>query len=122
MKIGLAPNTIWPESLHRRDLQRFDMIDFLAHLLCSADVGLRKPRRQIFQTALKALNVAPAEAVFVGDRVPEHMVGTMRVGMRGVGKERPDRDRAAGVTPNTQIVHLRKLSAVLDAWTERNDA
>jgi putative hydrolase of the HAD superfamily len=122
MMIGLVSNTIWPGSLHREDLERFGIIDFFDHLLFSADVGFRKPHPQIFQTALEALKVAPHEAVFVGDRVPEDVAGAMRVGMRGVWKERPDRERLPDVTPDAQIVHLRELLALLDFWTERNGA
>jgi putative hydrolase of the HAD superfamily len=120
MKIGLVSNTVWPGSLHKEDLERFGIIDFFDHLLFSADVGIRKPHPQIFQTALEALKVAPHEAVFVGDRVPEDVAGAMRVGMRGVWKERPDRERLADVTPDAQIVHLWELLAWLDSWTERN--
>jgi putative hydrolase of the HAD superfamily len=122
MKIGLVSNTVWPGSLHRVDLERFGLIDFFDHLLFSADVGIRKPHPKIFQTALEALKVAPSEAVFVGDRVPEDVAGAMRVGMRGVWKERPDRERLPGVTPDAQIVHLRELLVWLDSWTEGHDA
>jgi putative hydrolase of the HAD superfamily len=120
MKIGLVSNTVWPGSLHREDLECFGIIDFFDHVLFSADVGIRKPHPQIFQTALKALKVAPHEAVFVGDRVPEDVAGAKRVGMWGVWKQRPDRERLADVTPDAQIIQLRELLAVLDSWIERN--
>jgi putative hydrolase of the HAD superfamily len=122
MKIGLVSNTVWPGVLHKEDLERFGLIEFFDHLLFSADLGVRKPHPQIFQAALEALDVAPHEAVFVGDRVPEDVEGAKRVGMRGVWKERPDRERLPHVTPDAQIIHLRELLAILDAWTERNVA
>jgi putative hydrolase of the HAD superfamily len=118
MKIGLVSNTVWPGALHREDLGRFGLLDFFDHLLFSADVGLRKPHPQIFQAALGALQVAPHEAVFVGDRLPEDVAGAQRVGMRGVWKQRPDRERSADITPDAQIIHLRQLLAILDRWTE----
>jgi putative hydrolase of the HAD superfamily len=120
LKVGLVSNTIWPGSLHREDLERFGIIDLFDHLSFSADVGIRKPHPQIFKTALDALQVAPHEAVFVGDRVPEDVAGAKRVGMRGVWKERPDRQRFPDVIPDAQIVHLRELMAILDFWTEGN--
>jgi putative hydrolase of the HAD superfamily len=122
MKIGLVSNTVWPGALHKEDLQRFGILEFFDHVLFSADVGVRKPHPQIFQAALEALNVAPHEAVFVGDRVPEDVEGAMRVGMRGVWKERPDRERLPHVVPDAQITHLCELPAILDAWTERKSA
>jgi FMN phosphatase YigB (HAD superfamily) len=53
--------------------------------------------------------------------VPEDVAGAKRIGMRGVWKERPDRDRLPGVIPDAQIVQLRELLDILDFWTERND-
>jgi putative hydrolase of the HAD superfamily len=122
LKVGLVSNTVWPGALHREDLERFGILELLDHVLFSADLGVRKPHPQIFHAALEALNVAPHEAVFVGDRVPEDVDGAMRVGMRGVWKERPDRERLPHVIPDAQIIHLRELPAILDSWTERNDA
>jgi putative hydrolase of the HAD superfamily len=120
LKIGLVSNTVWPGSLHKEDLERFGILEFFDHLLFSADLGVRKPHPQIFQTALEALHVAPHEAVFVGDRVPEDVAGAKGVGMRGVWKERPDRERLSHVIPDAQIVQLWELLALLDSWTERN--
>jgi putative hydrolase of the HAD superfamily len=122
LKIGLVSNTVWPGILHKEDLERFGILEFFDHVLFSADLGVRKPHPQIFLAALEALNIAPDEAVFVGDRVPEDVEGAMRVGMRGVWKERPDRERLPHVIPDAQIIHLRELLTVLDAWTERNVA
>jgi FMN phosphatase YigB (HAD superfamily) len=58
----------------------------------------------------------------VGDRVPEDVAGAKGVGMRGVWKERPDRERLPGVIPDARIVQLGELLDILDFWTERNDA
>lgn len=120
MKIGLVSNTVWPGALHREELERFGILEFFDHLLFSTDLGVRKPHPQIFQAALEALNVAPHEAVFVGDRFPEDVAGAQGVGMRGVWKERPDRERLPDVIPDAQIVHLRELLGILDSWTERH--
>jgi FMN phosphatase YigB (HAD superfamily) len=84
--------------------------------------SIRKPHPQIFKTTLDALQVAPHEAVFVGDRVPEDVAGARRVGMPGVWKERPDRQRFPEVIPDAQFVHFRELMAILDFWTEGNRA
>jgi putative hydrolase of the HAD superfamily len=120
LKIGLVSNTVWPGWLHKEDLLRFGLLDFFDHLVFSADLGFRKPHPEIFQAALKALHVSPHEAVFVGDRIPEDVAGSKRLGMLGVWKERPDRERDPAVVPDAQIMHLRELLAHLDIWAERN--
>lgn len=120
LKIGLVSNTVWPGWLHKEDLLRFGLLDFFDHLVFSADLGVRKPHPQIFQSALQALDVSPHEAVFVGDRLPEDVAGSKRLGMLGVWKERPDRERDPNIVPDAQIVHLRELLTHLDIWAKRN--
>jgi len=50
-------------------------------ILDSETVGCAKPDPQIFRAALDALQVAPAEALFVGDSLPRDMRGARAVGM-----------------------------------------
>lgn len=50
----------------------------------STRVGCKKPDPRIFQAALDALGVAPAEAVFVGDSLHRDMAGAREMGMRHV--------------------------------------
>ena len=122
LKIGLISNTIWPAQLHKEDLQRFGIMHFFDHLLFSTDVGVRKPHPQIFWTALAALQVTPGEALFVGDRFPEDVAGSKRVGMFSVWKERADRERDPQVVPDAQILHLRELLPLLDGLLKGNGA
>jgi FMN phosphatase YigB (HAD superfamily) len=65
---------------------------------------------------LEAPQVAPHEAVFVGDRMPEDVAGAKRVAMRGVWKMRPDRERLPKLIPDAQIVYLREFLDLLDLW------
>ena len=47
----------------------------------SAAVGFEKPDPRIFRAALSALDVEPADAVFVGDSLPRDMIGARDLGM-----------------------------------------
>jgi putative hydrolase of the HAD superfamily len=48
------------------------------------DTGVRKPRPEPFQKALEMLNIAPAEALMVGDWAERDMVGAANLGMKTV--------------------------------------
>jgi putative hydrolase of the HAD superfamily len=50
----------------------------------SSEVGLRKPHPAIFERALDALEVEPANALFVGDRLYEDVRGAGELGMKTV--------------------------------------
>lgn len=54
---------------------------FFGAIVDSTRVGAEKPDPRIFGAALTALEVTPADALFVGDSLPRDMVGARRVGM-----------------------------------------
>jgi putative hydrolase of the HAD superfamily len=58
--------------------------------ITSQDVGFNKPNPEIFQAALKAAGVKPAEAIYVGDQYEIDVVGANGVGMRGILIDRHD--------------------------------
>jgi FMN phosphatase YigB (HAD superfamily) len=47
----------------------------------SAEIGRRKPAPEIYLAGLRALGVAAADALYVGDRPHEDYQGPRRVGM-----------------------------------------
>ncbi len=53
-------------------------------ILVSAAVGLRKPNPRIFEMALEAWEMQPAEAVMVGDTLGADVLGAQLTGLRSV--------------------------------------
>jgi len=64
-------------------LNTWHMSDAFDVLIISAEVGLMKPDVRIFQAALNALGVQPAEAVFVDD-VARNVEGARAIGMHAI--------------------------------------
>jgi HAD superfamily hydrolase (TIGR01549 family) len=62
-------------------LEREGIEDVFDTILVSDEVGWRKPKPVIFEMALARLDVGPAEALFVGDRVDIDVAGAQGVGM-----------------------------------------
>jgi HAD superfamily hydrolase (TIGR01662 family) len=62
----------------------FELQEFVAAAVSSADHGFLKPHPSIFQAAVDQLGVAPAEAVMVGDSVSQDVEGALRAGMRAI--------------------------------------
>lgn len=90
MRIGLVSNTIWPGELHREDLATLGLLEYIDYAVFSGDLGIWKPRPQIFLQVLERLDVAPAEAVFVGDSPREDIRGAQAVGMRAIWIRSPE--------------------------------
>jgi putative hydrolase of the HAD superfamily len=69
IKTAIVSNTPWgsPADAWRAELTRHGLLDKVDAAVFCMDVGWRKPHRAPFDRALSLLEVAPADALFVGD-------------------------------------------------------
>ena len=81
--------------------------------LSSLDHGYMKPHPSIFQSALRALDVDPHEAVMVGDSFSHDVEGARRLGMRGILVDRSLSSPTARPVEVPVIRSLRQLPALL---------
>jgi len=86
IKTAIVSNTPWgsPASAWRAELSRHGLLDKVDATVFCMDVGWRKPHRAPFDRALSLLDVAPADALFVGDDHRWDIVGTQNAGLRPV--------------------------------------
>ena len=92
IKVGVISN--WEEWLERLmvDLNMRHHVDVA---VISGVAGVEKPDAEIFHLAVEAAEVAPAEAVHVGDNIRDDVEGAEAVGIRGILI-----DRTGARTPN----------------------
>lgn len=83
LQLGLISNTK-SEWLVHSILKRTELQGFFSATLTSAEMGIRKPRAEIFERALKMLGSKPTESVFIGDSVNADVVGAKLAGMRTI--------------------------------------
>ncbi|MGH7277841.1 MAG: HAD family hydrolase [Candidatus Rokuibacteriota bacterium] len=90
------------------------VMDLFTTIVVSDAVGWRKPRREIFDEALRRVGVAAAEALFVGDRADIDVAGAHGVGM-DVAWINPAREPLPpGVAaPHYEIRDLGELAGIL---------
>jgi putative hydrolase of the HAD superfamily len=94
---------------------------FFADPVVSVDLGIRKPRREIFEATLARLGVDAAEAIHVGDNLGADVAGAAPLGIRTVWITRrvPDlaaaRERYDGPEPTWTVADLAEIEALLDA-------
>jgi putative hydrolase of the HAD superfamily len=96
IKIGLISNS------HRclaSFQSHFELEGVITAAVSSSDHGFMKPHPSIFKAALQLVDVAPGEAVMVGDNVRQDVEGAERVGMRAVLLHR-------GPSPHAQEAEL----------------
>ena len=71
-----------PGKILRIILDRLNLLKHLSVQTFSDEVGLRKPRAEIFLRTLATLGVEPREALHVGDTLGTDIAGAIAVGMR----------------------------------------
>lgn len=117
--LGLVSNTFWSPALHDADLARCGLLDYLPVRVYSCAAGYVKPDPRIYRQALDLLDVAPAEAVFVGDRLDVDIAGPQKLGMRAVLVASPFRvEEDPEIVPDARIPSLDALPALLEEWDQ----
>ncbi len=81
LKLGLVSNAARSSNTYRRMFRSFGISSYFDSLTISCEVGFLKPRREIFESALRSLNVKPHEALHVGDLFDADVKGAASVGM-----------------------------------------
>jgi putative hydrolase of the HAD superfamily len=66
------------------ELKAVELDEYFEAIIISGDYGYRKPDARLFQTALDRLEVAPANAIFVGDDRYRDVFGAQQLGMKTV--------------------------------------
>jgi putative hydrolase of the HAD superfamily len=114
LRLGVISNTLAPRPFMDRSLVRRGLMDFFPVRIYSSEVGVAKPHPAIFRAALDAIDVPPARAVYVGDRLRADVAGAQTVGMKGILIEVAHRvEHDPVITPDARIRELPELLGVL---------
>ena len=107
-KLGIVSNFAIPECVVKL-LQNNKIKKNFSVIIVSGDINKRKPSPEIFEKALKALEVIGPEAVFVGDTLDADIKGAQEVGMKTIFIERREQKEKAFIHPDKTIKKLKEL-------------
>jgi len=82
-KLGLVSNFTYAPVVYA-SLRKLGINQFFNAVLVSDENGWRKPHKQIFQDALRKLQVTAEEAIFIGDSPLEDIKGAQAAGIKTV--------------------------------------
>ena len=112
-RLGLISNFDDSETGHliMRDTGIRELFDAV---IISADTGYRKPNPLIFKRILDAMNLEPADILFVGDTPLDDVLGSKGVGMHSAWIRTRGRELPEGIpAPDIIISDLAELPAAL---------
>ena len=94
-----------------RKLVRAGIDHYFRHLILSAECGVAKPARRIFELACDTMGTAPSRAVYVGDRRDIDAEAARRAGLHGIWL-----DRSSGAPDDgNSAARIGSLAALPDA-------
>ena len=117
LRTGLLSNTHWPQQVHEEWLERDGLLHLLDARIYTSELEHVKPHPEAFNALLAAVDVRPAQAIFVGDRLHDDISGAAALGMRTVWV-RNDAVPKADVVPDAVIGELKELLDVVDEWSQ----
>jgi len=80
-RIGVIANQLLGTS---KRLENFGILKYIDLVVASAEEGVSKPNRRIFEIALEKSNCKPENAVMIGDRIDNDIVPAKQLGMKTI--------------------------------------
>ncbi|HXF56020.1 MAG TPA: HAD family hydrolase [Actinomycetota bacterium] len=99
------------------DFERFGLRALLDGAVTSVDVGLRKPHRAVFESALRVAGAPPEACVMVGNSERDDIAPARALGMRTVRVVR-DGPPPEGTAADALAAGPAEVAAVLRRWAE----
>lgn len=114
-KIGLITNAMQPMWMRDIELAAYGLLQYLDARTTSGDAGYIKPHPEIYRQVLAELQTEPQQALFVGDRPENDILGANKTGMLSVLISPPHLNRELnGVQPHFTITRLSELLPILE--------
>lgn len=113
VRICAVSNTTTPPVLMRSYLSAVGVERYFDAFVFSVAEGVKKPHRRIYESALRAVEVSPAEALFVGDRVKEDVVAPTSLGIPAMLTHQFRQEDHRGGPQVGVIRHLDELISLL---------
>jgi putative hydrolase of the HAD superfamily len=114
-KLGIVSNFGIPECGWEL-LNDYGLKPFFNVVVISGEINRRKPSPEIYNVALKALNVMASETVFVGDTPKLDIEGPKKMGMKAVLIKRRSINEKPHFKPDATIYRLTELLSVLKSF------
>ena len=98
-------------------VRHLGLSDRIQSLTISGEIGVRKPKIEIFRVACERADVLPKEAVYVGDTIQNDILGANRAGMTSVFINRKSERRipkTADEQPDYTISNLHDVLSCLE--------
>lgn len=120
-RLGAVSNTTTSAAMLDAYLQTMGLRPLFEAVVYSCEVGVRKPGVQIYCEALSRMGVEPTEALFVGDRVREDVLGPRAAGIRAALTHEFRQEDPLDARPEAVLGRLDDLYGILAGLNTSSD-
>jgi len=115
-KIGIVSNGL--AEYTRIFLREHNLLEFFDTIIISEEVNIEKPDSNIFNIALNFLNTKPKEAVMIGNKLYEDIVGAKNAGIKAIWMNKRNIYDDYEITPDYTINNLLQIFEILNIGEE----
>ena len=112
IKMGIISNTTTPVFMKHFERKSLGLDSYFDFSIYSSEFPFRKPHPSIFKLALKRLDLAPEDTLYVGDNLTADVGGSMGVGMRCAWLNREGVINDKDLQPDFEIQSLEEILAL----------
>ncbi len=81
IRTGILSNSFFTGGVMLEELEKHNMANRFSFLISTADYGVRKPDKHIFDVAIKKIGLEPEDIWFAGDKVEYDLQGAINAGL-----------------------------------------
>lgn len=114
-QIGLISNTSDDRNVQQL-IDKCGLRPFFKYIITSAGCGIRKPDRQIFQSALDYFHITADESVMIGDTLEADILGANQLGMYSIwiiGRVNLQEIHHLDIQPQAVVSSLAQIPALI---------
>lgn len=118
-KLGIITNGYQPMYQRDKELAHQNILHYFSDCrFSSADVGVLKPDRKIFEVAIQCMGFLPDEMAYVGDHPVSDVLGAQQAGLKGIWRAplHYDSSQVGWVRPDAIIDTFDDLAEAIAAW------
>jgi len=81
IRMGILSNSMFSSKTISGDLENLGIRSYFDFVVTSAEYGIRKPNKLLFEIVIKKMKLEPHEIWFIGDSINEDVIGSSNAGM-----------------------------------------
>jgi len=113
-KYILALITNGASDLQREKIEGSGLAKYFDEIVIAGDVGIRKPKPEIFNIVLSRIVTKPDEAIMIGNALDSDIIGAQKAGIKTVWLNRKKEENQSNIKPDYEIYSILGLQQILD--------